>query len=198
VARTTRACRAATAPAPRPADLSTQPAARGDPPARAVTRVDRARASRAAPVRRRAALTRRARPQIALQKHFKAKRDHVLARLDALGLHVSIPPTSTFYIWLDLAPLPAPLNNGLTFFEEMLKEKAIVVPGVFFDINVRARAMRWGGVDVELTCARSRRTAATCSTRRATTSCASRSGPRSRTSTRVRPPAGGGAARIRS
>jgi len=73
--------------------------------------------------------------KIALQRHFKAKRDHVLARLDKMGLHVEVPPTTTFYIWLSLAKLPAPLNNGLTFFEELLKEKAIVVPGVFFDIN---------------------------------------------------------------
>ncbi|KAL1744361.1 pyridoxal phosphate-dependent transferase [Schizophyllum fasciatum] len=73
--------------------------------------------------------------KIALQKHFKAKRDHVLARLAELGLTVRVPPTSTFYIWLDLTNLPPPLNNGLTFFEELLKEKTIVIPGIFFDIN---------------------------------------------------------------
>ncbi|KAI4524622.1 PLP-dependent transferase [Schizophyllum commune Loenen D] len=73
--------------------------------------------------------------KVALQKHFKAKRDHVLARLADLGLTVRVPPTSTFYIWLDLTNLPPPLNNGLTFFEELLKEKTIVIPGIFFDIN---------------------------------------------------------------
>jgi len=73
--------------------------------------------------------------KIALQKHFKAKRDHVLARLHALHLDVDIPPSSTFYIWLNLEKLPAPLNNGLTFFEELLKEQTIVIPGIFFDIN---------------------------------------------------------------
>jgi len=73
--------------------------------------------------------------KLALQKHFKAKRDHILARLKALHLEVDIPPTSTFYIWLNLEKLPAPLNNGLTFFEELLKEKTIVIPGIFFDIN---------------------------------------------------------------
>lgn len=51
--------------------------------------------------------------QVALQKHFKKKRDHVLARLEKLGLKVAIPPTSTFYIWLNLEKLPAPINNGL-------------------------------------------------------------------------------------
>ncbi|EMD38205.1 hypothetical protein CERSUDRAFT_113354 [Gelatoporia subvermispora B] len=73
--------------------------------------------------------------KLALQKHFKHKRDHVLRRLERLGLKVSIPPTSTFYVWLSLENLPAPINNGLTFFEELLKEKTIVIPGIFFDIN---------------------------------------------------------------
>ncbi|PPQ93250.1 hypothetical protein CVT25_015248 [Psilocybe cyanescens] len=73
--------------------------------------------------------------KIALQKHFKVKRDHVLSRLKDLHLEVDIPPTSTFYIWLNLEKLPAPLNNGLTFFEELLKEQTIVIPGIFFDIN---------------------------------------------------------------
>ena len=73
--------------------------------------------------------------KVALQKHFKAKRDHVLKRLDELGLHVAVPPVAPFYIWLNLEKLPPPLNNGLTFFEELLKEKTIVIPGIFFDIN---------------------------------------------------------------
>ena len=49
----------------------------------------------------------------ALQIHFKAKRDHVLKRLHKLHLDVAVPPTSTFYIWLNLESLPPPLNNGL-------------------------------------------------------------------------------------
>ncbi|KAF8623564.1 hypothetical protein AX15_006333 [Amanita polypyramis BW_CC] len=73
--------------------------------------------------------------KVALQRHFKTKRDHVLARLHQLHLDVEVPPNSTFYVWLNLEKLPAPLNNGLTFFEELLKEKAIVIPGIFFDIN---------------------------------------------------------------
>lgn len=73
--------------------------------------------------------------KLALQKHFRAKRDHVLARLEKMGLQVAIPPEATFYIWLDLRALPAPLNDGLTFFEELLREKTIVVPGIFFEIN---------------------------------------------------------------
>jgi hypothetical protein len=65
---------------------------------------------------------RRAAPfQISLQKAFRTKRDHVLSRLEKMGLPVTVAPTATFYIWLDLSPLEAPLNNGLVFFEELLK-----------------------------------------------------------------------------
>lgn len=80
--------------------------------------------------------------KIALQTHFREKRDHVLARLEKMGLPVKVPPKATFYIWLDLSPLPAPLNNGLTFFEELLKEKVICVPGLFFDVNPAKRVSR--------------------------------------------------------
>lgn len=91
---------------------------------------------------------------MALQRHFKTKRDHVLKRLHALHLDVDVPPQATFYVWLNLEKLPPPLNNGLvsrcfceegkeqcvdslcqTFFEELLKEQTIVIPGIFFDIN---------------------------------------------------------------
>ncbi|CAO3634144.1 unnamed protein product [Mucor hiemalis] len=70
-----------------------------------------------------------------LQHHFKAKRDFVLERLAQIGLKVKVIPNATFYIWLDLCHLPEPINTGLNFFEECLKEKVIVVPGIFFDVN---------------------------------------------------------------
>lgn len=72
---------------------------------------------------------------VALQRHFKQKRDHVLARLAKVGLEVHNPPTATFYVWLHVGQLPSPLNSGLAFFEACLREKVIVVPGQFFDIN---------------------------------------------------------------
>ena len=58
-----------------------------------------------------------------LQVHFRAKRDFVLQRLEEIGLKVQVPPVATFYIWLDLTANPAPIDIGLTFFEECLKEK---------------------------------------------------------------------------
>ncbi|KAJ1025362.1 hypothetical protein NDA13_004175 [Ustilago tritici] len=77
--------------------------------------------------------------RIALQKLFRHKRQHVLARLKKMGLEVKIEPQATFYIWLSLASLPPPLNSGLVMFEELLKESCIVVPGIAFDINPARR-----------------------------------------------------------
>jgi aspartate/methionine/tyrosine aminotransferase len=73
--------------------------------------------------------------RLALQRHFRMKRTHVLDRLEKMGLPVKLPPKATFYIWLNLSSLPAPINSGLAFFEECLKEQVIVTPGVFFDIK---------------------------------------------------------------
>lgn len=76
---------------------------------------------------------------IALQTHFMAKRDYVLKRLGDMGFIFKFVPDSTFYIWLDLSHLPERIQNGLGFFEECLKERVIVVPGIFFDLNPSSR-----------------------------------------------------------
>lgn len=85
----------------------------------------------------------------ALQTHFKMKRDYVLKRLHEIGFRRGDQdiPDSTFYLWLDLSKFEPPLpenvepdiQNGLGFFQELLKEKAIVVPGIFFDLNPAKR-----------------------------------------------------------
>jgi len=75
----------------------------------------------------------------ALQQHFREKRDWVLERLTGMGFKFPRIPDSTFYIWLDLSHLPQRIQNGLGFFEECLKEKVIVVPGIFFDLNPSSR-----------------------------------------------------------
>ena len=77
--------------------------------------------------------------RLALQKHFRHKRDVCLKRLRGMGFTVTVEPKATFYVWLDLQGLPPPLDAGLSFFEEALKERVIVVPGVFFDINPSSR-----------------------------------------------------------
>ena len=56
-------------------------------------------------------------------------------RLAAMNIDFEPELGGTFYFWANLARLPEPLNNGLHFFQEGLKEKVITVPGVFFDVN---------------------------------------------------------------
>jgi aspartate/methionine/tyrosine aminotransferase len=72
---------------------------------------------------------------LAIQKHFGKKRAYVLARLRQMGILIEAEPAGAFYVWADVSKLPKPLNNGMNFFREGLKEKVIIVPGVFFDVN---------------------------------------------------------------
>ena len=72
---------------------------------------------------------------LAIQKHFGKKRALLLSRLKKLGISADAAPAGAFYVWANLAKLPSPLDDGMNFFRECLKEKVIVVPGVFFDVN---------------------------------------------------------------
>lgn len=54
------------------------------------------------------------------------KRDYAVSRLRSMGFKLEAP-VSTFYIWLNLEGLPKPLDSGITFFEELLREQVIVV-----------------------------------------------------------------------
>jgi len=72
---------------------------------------------------------------VMLQTLFSHKRDFVLRRLQDMGIEVDNPPQGTFYCWCDIGRLPAPLNICWGFFREMLREKVIVAPGTFFDVN---------------------------------------------------------------
>lgn len=75
------------------------------------------------------------RESLAIQQHFSKKRRYMLERLEKLGISIEAEPDGAFYFWANLSSLPAPLNNGMAFFREGLKEKVITVPGVFFDVN---------------------------------------------------------------
>lgn len=109
--------------------------------------------------------------RLALQRHFRMKKEHVLNRLSKMGLHVRVPPQgkwysletsttyfvcfiviATFYIWLNLDELPTPLNSGLAFFEELLKEQVIVTPGIFFDVKWVVRSSRDTAAESERIC----------------------------------------------
>jgi hypothetical protein len=72
---------------------------------------------------------------LAIQKHFGKKRELLLSRLEKMNISADAKPAGAFYVWANLAKLPKPLDDGMNFFREGLKEKVIVVPGVFFDVN---------------------------------------------------------------
>jgi aspartate/methionine/tyrosine aminotransferase len=72
---------------------------------------------------------------LAIQKHFVKKRNLILSRLKKMGIMADAAPAGAFYVWANLSKLPSPLDEGMNFFRECLKEKVIVVPGVFFDVN---------------------------------------------------------------
>ncbi|MBL4848616.1 MAG: pyridoxal phosphate-dependent aminotransferase [Planctomycetes bacterium] len=71
----------------------------------------------------------------AIRTCFLTKRARVLEMLPKIGLKVASAPAATFYCWASLEDLPAPFNEGMTFFRRALERKVIVVPGEFFDVN---------------------------------------------------------------
>ena len=88
-------------------------------------------------------------PQLVIANKEENRERDVL-RLREAGIPVWVTvikdvPQATFYIWLDLTsiqpPLPesANISDGLNFFNALLKEKTIVVPGIFFDLNPAKR-----------------------------------------------------------
>src|SRR5690606_25001341 len=75
----------------------------------------------------------------ALQETFRAKREVLLRGLTEVGVKVELPPQGTFYVWGNLAGLPAPLSDGMSFFDKALDYQLITVPGRFFDVNPGGR-----------------------------------------------------------
>ncbi len=63
----------------------------------------------------------------------------MLARLGALGLTLDREPDGTFYVFAGVQNLPAPLDDGMAFFQRALDYQVIAVPGVFFDVNPGGR-----------------------------------------------------------
>lgn len=72
---------------------------------------------------------------LAIQRCFTEKKDYVVSRIREMGITIGVEPEGSFYIWANLESLPDGINDGISFFEECLKEKVITVPGVFFDVN---------------------------------------------------------------
>lgn len=78
----------------------------------------------------------------AIRDAFLPKRDLMLSRTRQLGLGLDLQPDGTFYAFASLRDLPAPLSDGMAFFERALEHKVICVPGVFFDVNPGRRRAR--------------------------------------------------------
>jgi len=75
----------------------------------------------------------------AIRRAFLAKKDRMLARLADLGMALDREPDGTFYAFASTQNLPAPLNDGMAFFQRALEHRVISVPGVFFDVNPGGR-----------------------------------------------------------
>jgi N-succinyldiaminopimelate aminotransferase len=79
---------------------------------------------------------------MAINRAFREKRDFLHTRLERLGVRTDRAPDGTFYVWGNVAGLPPPLNEGMSFFREALGERIICVPGEFFDVNPGKRRSR--------------------------------------------------------
>jgi aspartate/methionine/tyrosine aminotransferase len=79
---------------------------------------------------------------------LKVARDGSTTEILATGFRaangVCVEPDGTFYVWGNVSQLPAPLSDGMGFFQAALERKVIVVPGEFFDINPGKRRANRG------------------------------------------------------
>lgn len=71
----------------------------------------------------------------AIRRTFLRKKQILKAGLEAAGMRMDLDPEGTFYCWADVSRLPEGLNDGMSLFKALVKEKVICVPGEFFDIN---------------------------------------------------------------
>ena len=79
----------------------------------------------------------------AIRDAFLPKRELMLRRVQDMGMHVDPHPQGTFYVFVSVGDLPAPLADGMGFFRAALDRQVICVPGVFFDVNPgRRRSQR--------------------------------------------------------
>jgi aspartate/methionine/tyrosine aminotransferase len=71
----------------------------------------------------------------AIRAAFLPKRELVLRRARELGMTLDREPDGTFYAWVSIDKLAAPIADGMAFFRAALGKKVITVPGEFFDVN---------------------------------------------------------------
>src|SRR5262249_3540724 len=61
----------------------------------------------------------------AIRSAFRQKRNKMMDGLRRLGVRLERDPEGTFYVWGNLANLPAPLNTGEGLFRAALQHKVI-------------------------------------------------------------------------
>jgi hypothetical protein len=71
----------------------------------------------------------------AIRETFLPKRELLLRRAHEMGMRISPEPAGTFYAFVSVRDLPAPLSDGMAFFRAALDHQVICVPGLFFDVN---------------------------------------------------------------
>jgi aspartate/methionine/tyrosine aminotransferase len=73
----------------------------------------------------------------AVRKHFAAKQELTISRLRDMGVEFPGRPRGTFYAWGNVAGLPKPLSDGVSFMHQAFKHRVLTVPGEYFDVNPR-------------------------------------------------------------
>lgn len=71
----------------------------------------------------------------AIRQAFRIKRELMLRRVREMGMTLDRDPDGTFYAFVSVRTLPAPISDGMAFFRAALDHRVISVPGVFFDVN---------------------------------------------------------------
>lgn len=71
----------------------------------------------------------------AVRATFARKRAIMIEALTRLGVDLATPGPSTFYLWGDVSRLPPGLATGHELFEAALRERVMLVPGQYFDVN---------------------------------------------------------------
>ena len=71
----------------------------------------------------------------AVRSVFARKRTMMLSALTDLGIRFLSGNDATFYLWGNVAGLPANLNDGERLFRAALGERVMLVPGEYFDVN---------------------------------------------------------------
>lgn len=78
----------------------------------------------------------------ALHDCFRPKRELMIRKVREMGMEIDLEPEGTFYAFVSLHRLPAPLRDCMDFFRAALERQVICVPGVFFDVNPGQRRAR--------------------------------------------------------